>query len=309
MDKRMASRPMRSSSGGSLVEMLVCTVLISKVAAASMTTLVAQNKVAQKFGNKMDALNAERIAVERIGRDVRQARSLGDVFGAQVPFTVNGEAMLLVEGTDQFPSNNNPIYLDSAPPNGWPSWSTDGDVTGPGRWKLSNTTLIVQVPIFDSNGFPTRIPQNAYGAGRPQSSQANVETHIYRVVASDQSQFPGESQMEYVIIPGMAVDNPGAAPDYVPASAQRNPQVLVKGIVGPLNSSGSLAIFQYLDRTDSTGAARNMIATPATVANYTGVLVNLELRKHEQGQIHDAVVGFKTEVFLRNNALATETAN
>jgi len=273
------------------------------VSAASVVTLVAQNKVSQKFGNKMDALNGERIAVERIGRDVREARSLGDVFGEKIPFTYQGNPITFVEGTDQFPSNNNPIYLDTPPPNGWPSWSTDSGVTGPGRWKLSNTTLIVQVPIFDANGFPTRIPKDAYGAGRPQSSQANVETHIYRVVSSDQIEFPGEFQLEYVQVPGMAVAG------YVPADQQRGPQVVLKGIIGPRDNGGDLAIFQFLDRTDSTGVAHKTISNPAAVANYTGVLVNLELRKHDKGDTHDAVVGFKTEVFLRNNALATETAN
>lgn len=316
---RLKGRMLRSQSASSMVEMLICTTIISLVAAGSMATLVAQNQVAQRFGNKMDAINAERIAIERIGRDIREARSLGDVYGTMKSFPTGGNppTVNIIEGASWFPSNRDPLYGGGAsPPKGWPDstgWSADGGIPAPGRYSLSNTCLIAQVPIFDAQGFPTMIPKDTFGPGQPATAQANVETHIYRIVPRDQDVFPGEMQLEYCVIPGMTV------PGYDADNRQMGPQVIMTGIIGPRDAAGNLRVFQYIDRT-SNGVAENTISDPARVANYTGVIVNLEVLKHTNGAIssanssrfkttkHDSIIGFKTEVFLRNNALATETA-
>lgn len=306
--KSIQKRKLRSRGGMSLVEMLVCTTILSLVAAGSLGMLVAQNKISQRFGNKMDAINAERVALDRISRDVREARSIGDVYGEPMNYTTStGQTYTIIKGADYFPSGQDPLYAATAPPNGWPAdsnWMPDAGVPAPGRWRLNGQTLIVQVPIFDNLGFPTGIAKDAYGPGIPLTSCANVETHVYRIVPSNQDTNPGEFQMEYLRLPGADVP-----PNYAAAANHRGPQVILKGIVGPRNPQGALAIFQYLDRTGN-GKPVNNIPDPALIANYTGVVVNVEIDKHDRATArqHNAILGFKTEVFLRNNALATETA-
>lgn len=294
----------RTAYGGSLIEMLIAVTIISFVSSGMLALMATNTKVNVKVQNQVDTLNSAKHVIERLGKDVREARSIGDVFGANL--TESG--VTFVQGADYFPSANDPVYgAGAAPPNGWPIWAPDA-CPAPGRYKLSNETLIVQVPIFDQSGYPTMIPPNALGPGRPATPQVNVETHVYKVLPeSDTIHHPNEFIIQYASFPGMAV--PGV---YDPGSAQANagPTTILKGLIGPINpNTGFPRIFQFIDKTDMNGIAQDTVASPVT-ANYTGVVVNLEIRRHSESAMskkHISAMGLKTEVFMRNNALATTT--
>lgn len=291
----------RDASGFSIVELLVSVVCTGFVTAAMFSILFLNTSIQQKTGNNMDAVNAVRVAIERIGRDAREARSLGDVYGDQVllqPAAPPQPAVWGTIGRSWFPTNADPIYGAGQQPAGgsWPAnWGTDG-CPAPGRYQLSNTCLIIQVPVYDNNGWPDEL--NSAG------DQANLETHIYRLIADPAN--PGQYLLQYFVAPGEA------APGYVPANRTLGPQTLVKGIVGPLRG-GQPVIFQYLARRgsldDPAGAGQPQDVVDPTntgrLANYTGVIVNLEVRRSDWNQRKPQHIAFKQEVFIRNNAMST----
>jgi hypothetical protein len=282
----------RSTRGATLVELAISTVVLAFASMAIFSALLSTLQCSHKLNNKCGTIDSFRNTVDKVCRNVRMGRSLGDVFGS----TSGG----MVQGSSTFPSNRNPVYgAGQAPPNRWPVWA---DGLAPTTFTAGNQTLIVQVPIFDPSGFPTAIPANT---GNPASTtvQDNVETHIYRVVADAQN--PGEWILQWARIPGMA------AAGYNPAYAQTEPQTICKGIIGPLRD-GNPRIFQYIDKTDPSGTPQDSIPNGGqTIAAFSGVILNLELINHDDsGRMEGvwkqpAVIAFKTEVFLRNNSLAT----
>lgn len=157
----------------------------------------------------------------------------------------------------------------------------------------TNMTLIVQCPKFSDSGFPYTDP--ALGDV--------YETHTFTVTADPQT------QGEYIL-----TWSKDSGPD-VPASAvnpfintDQGPSVLLKGIIGP-TWGNTPQIFQYIDRTNPSVAQD----TPAgNLANYTGVIANLEIIKHDasaaigQGYPKSASFAYKTEVFMRNNNSITQ---
>lgn len=305
----------RSAHGSTVIELLISVVCTSIITLAMMSVLMWNTIIQMKSGNNLDAINAARIAIERIGKDAREARSLGDVFGDEVQLDPNDPTMLGTQGSSSFPSANDPIYgAGQTPPGGWPTdWPTDAAAVNPGRWILNNRCLIVQVPIYDPNGWPTQIPVGSLPAGKQyMGNQANVETHIYYVL--DDPNNPGQYLLQYFVAPG------AAATGYVPAQHRFGPQTLVKGIIGPKNANGQPAIFQYVARRGSTddtsgnlewnnplsGKPQDTIPNGgSTLANFTGIIVNLEVLRSEYGQKRSATLAFKQEVFIRNNALST----
>jgi len=282
------------------------------------SVLWMNTSVQMKTGNNLDAVNSCRVAIERIGKDAREGRSLGDVFGAE-------DAGGLVVGTSYFPSLQDPVYgAGQAPAGGnWPGWATHG-TPNPGRYQLSNTCLIVQVPVYDSSGWPTMIKAtcapcvlaaphvHTAGEGNPvptkaMGNQANVETHIYNVIADPDN--AGEFILQVFVAPGRD------ATGYVAASRTRSAQTLVKGIIGP-KIGNDLAIFQYLARRGSTddttpsGQPQNTVdVATTTLANFTGVIINLEVRKRDYSVNKPVTLAFKQEVFIRNNAMSTSVGN
>jgi type II secretory pathway pseudopilin PulG len=305
--------PQRSAQATTLIETLMVVIVTSIISLAMFAVLWLNTTIQNKANNSLDAANAARTAIERIGRDVRGGRSLGDVFGDLVPDGMGGQ---VVQGSATFPSSLDPIYGNSQAPAGgaWPAaW-------GSPPYTCSNTCLIVQVPVFDSNKWPTEI---IVGQGNPavlpvQGSQANVETHIYQIVADpDPVNHPNEFQLQYFCAPGFQSLGSG----YVPASHTFGPEVLVTGIIGPQATGspstpvlGNLKVFQYLakkgsqDDTTPTGQPQDSINS-ATLANFTGVIINLELKKHQASTRQPITLAFKQEVFVRNNALATSTGD
>lgn len=282
----------RSQTGASLVELSISTVIMSFTSVVVFSLLISTMAAGNKLNNKCDTIDVSRTALERISKNVRTGRSLGDVFGTQI--------LGMVQGSSLFPSNRNPVYgAGQSPPDGWPTWA---DGRAPSSFVVDNRTLVVQVPIFDPNGFPTAIPPFT---GSPASDrvQDNVETHIYRVIPDPS--IPGEWIMQWARIPGMA------AAGYVPADEQTAPQTICTGIVGPMQG-GQPCVFQYIDKTDATGTPQNVIPNGGReIAAFSGLIVNLELTHHQNSsQVAGTwkapgVLALKTEVFLRNNSLAT----
>lgn len=287
MAKRSIYSNVRSTKGVTAVEMLIACLIMGIVSSAILGLLLTSMRTSKRLNNKIDAIDAARMAIDKIGRDVRMGRSLGDVYG-----NMNGFGF--IDGSDTFPSNANPLYGNGqSPPNGWP-W-------GLSSYTCNNQTMVVQIPIFDSLGFPTAIP----GTNPPQP---NLETHVYRIVPDDNR--PGEWRMEWAKIPGANVltNVPNVGDRYVPAQRQMMSSVLVKGIIGPMpmgNAIGPPQVFQYLDKTRPADPPSNSIVPSTAAANYSGVVVNLELIRQDDTARTPQIVAFKSEVFLRNNALAT----
>ncbi len=291
-----------------LVETLIVSLITALVSTAMLLTITMNSKVQMKTGNYVDAVIAARTAIDRIGIDVRTGRSFGDVFGVEM---TDAFGDTYVVGSSSFPSANDPIYGNGQSPAGgsWPSsWGGSPSVGSP--WTVSNTMLIVQVPVYDLNEWPTEIP---VGQGSPavtstMGPQANVETHFYNVVPDSTN--PGTYLLQYFAAPGYPTTGSG----YVPDSHCVGPVTLLSGIVGPTDSSGNLKIFQYLakkgsiDDTSPSGQPQNTVNS-TTIANYTGVIVNLEILKQNEGKTQPVHLAFKQEVFIRNNALATATGD
>jgi type II secretory pathway pseudopilin PulG len=294
-----------------MVETLVNTTIISFVALAMMSVLLMNYKTSAKVQSIQDNVSAVRAIKERIGTDVREGRSLGDVFGTLKVNTSVWPPLSYTVGSDRFPeATRNPIYGSTLPytPADWPA----------SPWRLSNTCLIVQIPVLDNHndnggvhrldptkgGWPTMIPSGWTGGGPPANgNQDNVETHVYMVVPDPEN--PGEWLMQLATYGGMAV------PGYNPAAHTRGPQTILKGIIGPLDNSGNPKVFQFINRLSTNGMPDDRIEPDGSHSpEYTGVVVNLEVKRHQmmnakRKDISQTPIGMKLEVFLRNNALAT----
>jgi hypothetical protein len=300
------------------MEALVTTVIMGIVSTAFMAVLLVNYKTNAKVDNMQDTLNAVRAIKERISKDVREGRSLGDIYGStQVDHSyidpTTGQPSTMVVGSDGFPSTNDPLYSTGAPAiPGWPTATTGSP------YRLSNQCLVVQVPILDDHqdtaqghfrntaavGWPTQIP-NPNGLG----PQDNVETHVYRVVQDpDTANHPGEWLLQYASFGGAssALSN---FTGYNPTVHTFGPQTLVAGVIGPLDANGNPKVFQFISPKRS-GTPVDSIPNPSFTAEYTGVVCNLEVKRHQdmsatQKNFSVTPTGMKIEVFLRNNALAT----
>lgn len=300
------------SSGASLVEVLVVVLIMGIVSSAAFAMMCATMQAGRTLENKVDSVSNARNAIDTFTRDMRMGRSIGDVYGDLISMGYNdpttGQPVTAVQGSSVFPGTNDPLYGNGAPApaGGWPTWA---DGSAPTTFTCDNQTCIVQVPIFDGNGFPQSIPANT-GNGSVTWTRAtdNVETHIYRVVPDPQNN--GEFILQYVILPGWNQ----------PAGTQRGPITLAKAIIGPRNpQTGLPRTFQYLDKHDTSGIARDtpLIIGSATngnvsepsngawISRFSGVVLNLEIRRHDASdqQRERKALALKSEIFLRNNSM------
>ncbi len=315
--------------GISLIETLIVVVLTSFSALAVCELLYLNHAGSYRVSNITDCNSDARIAIERLGRDIREARTLGDVCGQDVQVSGSSPPVYYSSGIASFPSPNNALYGQGgspgtvpAPTGGWQNPWTEPTYTAP--WTISSQMLIVQIPIFDSTnsnpdpgatgpfGCPTEIPANAISAGIPAVNQDNVETHVYQIVPDpDQVNHYNEFDLQLVRIPGYAVSG-----IYTPSSVAEGPETILTGIIGPMppgvtaNAAGSSsywpAVFSFLDKTGS-GTPTFPPLADSDIPNYTGVVINLEIRKGVSTNPTQppAYLAFKQEVFMRNNALAT----
>lgn len=282
---RRSDTTYRQASGFSLVEMLISVIIIGIISAGTAELLFMNSQGSWKLFNKVDSLNAARLVIDRIAMDVRMARNIGDIYGERIA-TADPNVWLDV-GANYFPTDRNPLYGAGQIPSGggWP-----GSPWPAHPYTLSNTCLVVQVPIFDNSGFPSKIAQ---GTGNPpaETTLDNVDTYVYQILPD--STDAGTYMMQVTSFPGSGSTRPILNP----------PRTILRGIIGPLGSAGSTPkIFQFLT---SSGTPQDTV-TGTQMSNYTGVIVNFELRRHESVQTKNrSTIGIKSEVFMRNNTLAT----
>lgn len=308
----------RTESGVSLVEMLVATLMMAFISAGILGLAYMNWKTSQRIENKSDSANAARQAIDRLSFEIRQARSVGDHYGVVVPPTqqvvdmdrsgINDtttdlrvfhadalpaghvEQGVATLSSPSFPAPGNPQYdISNTSLTGW----EDGRPALP--YVLSNRCLVLQVPIFTPSGFP-----RAYaGAGLTQPVEC-LDTWVYRVVPSRSAR--GEWLLQVAGYPGQGST----------MSKPREVRTILSGIVGPMGPDNTPRVFQYLLSSDS--AAADTVQWQ-NVADISGVLVQLEIRRSQasagvaQKGGQQAFVGFKQEVYLRNNSLTSLTAS
>jgi type II secretory pathway pseudopilin PulG len=169
-----------------------------------------------------------------------------------------------------------------------------GDVYhAPGQGEIaqcSNSTLVVQVPITDANGFNTFL--NDTDATGNVTKRPNVETLVYEVVPHPVQS--GVYQLKWTRYPGAAV-----AGYKGPTSIKR--QVMLNNIIGPLDrASGKPKIFQYIDSADSSGTVRDTIDITRP-NDFRVVVVNMESRKNNAKGQSLETIGLKAEYYLHNS--------
>jgi len=284
-------------AGMTLIEMLVSVGIVG-IAAAGISGLVMLNGISShRLFNKVDNLNQARQVVERLGKDIRMARNVGDVYGQTIVLSLGPPEIDGTSGTNQFPLQapvgNNPFYgAGQAPASGWPvaPWPLQ-------PYQLSPRTLIVQIPVFDANGFPTRVPA---GTGNPPlgSNQDNVDTLVYQIIPDpDFVPAPGKPQ-EYLLQVAGFPGNPSNL-----KIASNPPQTILKGIIGPIDPvSKQPKVFQYLNRYDLTGTPQDTWVGNE-IANVTGIVMNIEIKRYSEGVAGASTVGLKSEMYMRNNRL------
>jgi prepilin-type N-terminal cleavage/methylation domain-containing protein len=281
----------RKHSGMTLLEMLAAISIMSIAGSGIAGLIMLNGMTSNRLSNKVDSINNARNVIERLGKDIRMARNIGDVFGAVVVDTSHNPPVSFTVGSNDFPSPQDPkIFTVNG---GWPwGFSANRPMT------LSTNTLILQVPVFDDLGFPTSI---AVGAGNPATvvAQDNVDTIVYRVVPD-----PDNPDAWILQVAGFSGLNSKMRLKSNP------PQTVLKNIVGPIDpETGIPGVFQYVDRrfpgitpkkTGDNGGVLN--------ANLTGVVIGFEIKTTDASAQAPATVAVKSEAYMRNNALSTVNA-
>lgn len=297
----------RRARGASLVELLISTLVMAIASTAVFGLLVTTMQASKKLNNKSDAILQVQAGLDKIGRDVRMGRTMGDLYGTYDTPTAS---------TNVFPSRQNPQYgslgRGLAPPNGWQA-TTMGNTP----FTLGPQCLIIQTPIFGNQAsgnynFPLMVAKDAGAPNVPPANADNVETHIYSLRPDQDASRPNEFVLWYMRVPGFNgfynARNPTEA-------AQIGPIALISGIVGPLPPNGTVPqIFSYINRTNSTGDPESTFSDPSQFMQYSGVCVNLEVRKHNDSALdpqsggtrfkQQGVMMLKSEFYLRNNTVA-----
>lgn len=306
---------MRTETGGSLISLLVATLIMGFVATGIMGLMSLNTAESRSAYLRTDSLNASRVALDKMGRLMRMARCIGDVQGNTVPSTDpyrnigNGpttDAFLVKNGTiaagdiedgtacnlsTSFPSAGDPFYhpgTKTTQPGSMVSqvsWPWSGSPTSP--YTLNGQTLIIQVPTFTDAGFPRSIDD-----GQTLSA---LDTYVYQL-RPDGAGRPNFWQLELAIFPaplGKTNMPPGLQPGV--------PQVVLSNIIGPIdNATNQPVIFQYVNSRDNT------VTTNPNVNDlvlYSGVVCNLQIlqRSNNNNNIKGQAQSLRSEMYLRNN--------
>jgi prepilin-type N-terminal cleavage/methylation domain-containing protein len=278
----------RKRSGMTLLEMLAAMSIMSIAGSGIAGLIMLNGMTSNRLSNKVDSLNNARNVIERLGKDIRMARNIGDVFGAVVVDTTAIPPVSITVGSNEFPSASDPKVFTAV--GGWPwGFSANTPMT------LSTNTLILQVPVFDGLGFPTSI---GVGLGNPATvvAQDNVDTIVYRVVPDPDT--PNTWMLQVAGFPGLNSQM---------KLRSNPPQTVLKHIVGPIDPATNMpGPFQYVDRrfpgampkkTGDNGGVLN--------ANLTGVVIGFEIKTTDASAQAPATVAIKSEAYMRNNALST----
>ncbi|MBX9686938.1 MAG: hypothetical protein K2X27_09565 [Candidatus Obscuribacterales bacterium] len=312
----------RSRSGDSLIGLLVATLIFSFIG-VSMMALVSLNTIeSYKINARTDNISSAKVALDKIGRLIRMARSIGDVQGATRPtsnpfsdipngpstdtFAVHGSTITVSQvssGTAcntsaAFPSVGDPYYGPNGTLNGTiASWPWGGSPNNP--YRLSGDTCVLQVPTFDANGFPNCV-QNA-------QTLAALDTYVFKVVRDNSR--PGPTrwfQLQMAVFPA-----PNGLSNKPSTLSPGSPVTILSGLVGPLDGNQNPAVFQYINSSTNTATTNFDPATPQGALNeqdlvlFSGVVANLQILSNSQSASQKAsLTSLRSEMYLRNNASA-----
>lgn len=326
---------LRQAQGESLVSLLIATLLMGFVAAGICGLAYLNNTTNIRLSNKSDALNAARLAMERIGSTVRMGRNVGDYYGNLAPEveptiditnlgvgpTTNTNvvapdnptlasvlnATIADYGSATFPSPGDPFYMTrtgtpATPPNGWPGepgWEFT-TVNSKSGYHLSPDTLIVQVPAFDAKGFPVTL----------QGVTANIQcmdTYVYKVVP-DGNDIDGRPTWRLQVAGFPAMVN--GLPVGTSMNIGSQPITILRGIIGPVdpNDNTQIRVFEYVDKNSG-----QTISDPpdGSIPDISGVVINIEIKRIEAGsnigpkekaKYQEGIMAFKSEFYMRNNS-------
>lgn len=327
----------RACRGETLISVLIAALIMGIVTTLILSLFAVSTKEGVQLTARIDNLNAARIVLERLGRQVRMARNIGDVQGIVSPasdptsgvdpgpttntFQVIGDNVPLAQvqnGTAcnmsaSFPSPGNPFYGPNQQFGLTTHWPWGGNATTP--YTLSRDTLIIQVPTFDANGFPNSI--------QTVQNLPSLDTYVYRLVDDPgtqslyRRQFPNATaprfyQLQWACFP--APLNQTNKPTGVGAGI---PMTILKNIVGPLDDNGNICAFQYVNSQSITGGlaqnstTRNFDSSTAAgalneqnLALFTGVIVDFQILTWDaRGKVNLQPV--RSEVYLHNNSQAS----
>lgn len=224
----------RTRSGTTIIELLVAMGLISFVLVMLSQMLALNSLASAKLTGKLDGQMACSLAMKRICSDIRQARVIGNVLNNSDTFGAGP------------PSSIPPVGgFPTAP---WPAIP----------YKLGPQTLIIQRPVFLSNGFPTK---DASGV------RECLDTIIYQIVSDPL--VAGQYSLQVARFPGTP-----ASPNVNSALPINPPQTILKGIIGPTVGS-TPTIFQFIYGPTTT--------YQTVVAPIVGVSINLEVQTPSTG--------------------------
>jgi hypothetical protein len=297
---------MRTANGMSLIEMLSAIFIMSFVAAAMCEVALVQNSVAFRVYGKIEGLTSARRLAPTIEREVHMARFIGDQFGSG-----------LINGPNTFPSAGNPEYSQSSSSvagfQGYPS--TTSNTSWPLRpYTLDQQTLIIQVPIFTTDGFPTK---------SSIAGKWNVDTIVYKVLADQSKPGLGQFVLQKAIFAGEHLAGYQPAPG-IPSN---QPETIVTGIVGPIDPSGTPdptagvptpKVFSYFNKLYPAyqttfqqyplpGAVPPGVVNAADIPNINGVATNMEITGTAAARkdLTAKTVAFRTETYVRSNFTST----
>ncbi len=318
---------LRSQNASSLVSLLVATVIMSLVA-ISMFSLMSLNTIESvKAFNKGDNLTAARVALDKVGRMVRMARTLGDVQGevmvatdpyAAFPpgpsgdgFAVHANNVSLQQVLNGSACNTSATFPSLAdvyynPTTGSElsrisSWPWGGDPAS--GYTLDDQTLVVQVQTFTQEGWPRMV--------QGQNNLPALDTYVFRIVDDpDRNNRLGPTRwykLEVAVFPA-----PGAWSNMAQGVQAGVPTVLLSGIVGPLDPATQRpSIFRYITCQGGTvQSAKNFVSGTtnfndvSNLVNFKGVLMSVQILSVD-GQKRGTVTNVRSEFYLRNNSSAT----
>lgn len=293
-----------------------------------MMGLMSVNTVESvKAFNRGDNLTASRVALDKIGRLVRMARTFGDVQGevmvatdpyAAFPpgpsgdgFAVHANHVSLQQVIDGSACNTSATFPSVAdiyynPNNGTQlgsisSWPWGGSpVSG---YTLDDQTLIVQVQTFTPEGWPRMV--------QGQNNLPALDTYVFKIV-DDQARNASMGPTRWYRLEMAVFPAPANWTNKSQSIQSGEPIVLLSGIVGPLNpATGRPSIFRYItcqggtvQTTDTFVQGSTNFNDVSNLVNFKGVLMSVQVMTVD-GRRRGTVTNLRSEFYLRNNSSAT----
>lgn len=273
------NKKLRSVLAMSIIEMMVA-LAITGVAIAGLTEISWLSfDWINKFSTKVDVNIAAKRAMDRIGTDIRSASVVGDSF--EPP-------SLTLNPPSTFPSASNPLYSAGLP--------AGADIS----YQIDDNTLILQVPVLNSKGWPTSLPIGYDPAGKQHLR--NLDTIVYQLTADpDQTQATeGKYVLRRTVFAG--VHDNTVIPGVNEGKTICPGQIILTGIVGPIDKTTQKPqIFQAIDKLDPGGAATPLrLVYSNSVSRIEAIVVNLEITKSQGVKKNDSTASFRAELFMRN---------